>query len=353
MLKRFTVLILCLSFALFVSTLSFSQDQPAATEEKKTEDMAGDEVVAKDAAAASAISALQAKTYYDGVTTYANSKVLFKLTTKDNVMTDKIEYRIDDGALAVYQEPFVIDTEGKHIITFFGTDKLGNKEDEKMFRITIDNTAPDIAVATGKPVLKIGDKLYSTKTVNFTVVAKDVLSGVELTQISLNGRDYSDYVAPFNIINDGEVELKVKSIDRVANLSEIFALKVIDDADGKEIELREASVKLFIDNIAPKVTITPDKELIQKETKAIASMDYKYAIAAEDNESGVANILVRVDGKGDFMAYKEPIAFTSNGDHLIEARAVDKMGNMSNSTILSVFVDIIPPQTAIETVTEK
>ncbi|HPI14724.1 MAG TPA: hypothetical protein PL135_08920 [Spirochaetota bacterium] len=353
MLKRFTVLILCLSFALFVSTLSFSQDQPAATEEKKTEDMAGDEVVAKDAAAASAISALQAKTYYDGVTTYANSKVLFKLTTKDNVMAEKIEYRIDDGTLAVYQEPFAIDSEGKHIIAFFGTDKLGNKEDEKMFRITIDNTAPDIAVAASSPVLKIGDRLYSTKSVNFTVIAKDALSGVDSTQYSINGRDYADYVAPFNIINDGEVELKAKSIDRVSNLAEVFALKVIDDADGKEVELREASIKLFIDNIAPKVSITPDKELVRKDAKAIASMDYKYAVAAEDNESGVASILVRVDGKGDFMAYKEPISFATNGDHLIEAKAVDKMGNTSNSTILSVFVDIIPPQTTIETVTEK
>ncbi len=64
-----------------------------------------------------AISALQARAYFDGVTTYANSKVLFKLTTKDNVMTDKIEYRIDDAALALYQNPFAIDAEGKHIIT--------------------------------------------------------------------------------------------------------------------------------------------------------------------------------------------------------------------------------------------
>jgi hypothetical protein len=353
MLKRFTILILCLSFALFVSSLSFSQDQPAATEEKKTEDMAGDEVVAKDAAQPTAISALQAKTYFDGVTTYANSKVLFKLTTKDNVMTDKIEYRIDDAALALYQNPFAIDAEGKHIITFFGTDKLGNKEDEKTFRITIDNTAPDIMVITGKPVVKIGEKLYSTKTVNFTVVAKDALSGIESTQYTINGRDYSDYVAPFNIINDGEIELKTKSIDRVSNLSEMFSLKVINDADGKEIELRETSVKLFIDNIAPKVSVAPDKELVTKDSKAIASVDYKYAVTAEDGESGVASILVRVDGKGDFMAYKEPIAFTTNGDHLIEAKAVDKMGNMSNSTILSVFVDIIPPQSIIETVTEK
>ncbi|HSV97211.1 MAG TPA: hypothetical protein VLM75_09775 [Spirochaetota bacterium] len=350
MLKRFTILILCLSFAIFASSPSFSQGSPAAKEEKKTMDMAGDEAVKKDAAMSSAISALQAKTYYDGVTTYANSKVLFKLTTKDNVMTDRIEYRINDGALALYQEPFVIDNEGKHIIVFFGTDKLGNKEDEKTFRITIDNTAPDITVIAGKPVVKIGDKLYSTKTVNFTVIAKDALSGIESALYSINGRDYSDYVAPFNIINDGEVELKAKSVDRVANLSEMFSLKVIDDADGKEIELRETAVKLFIDNIAPKVSVTPDKELVVKDSKAIASVDYKYAVAAEDNESGVASILVRIDGKGDFMAYKAPIAFTTNGDHLIEAKAVDKMGNMSNSTILSVFVDIIPPQSVIETV---
>ncbi len=87
-------------------------------------------------------------------------------------------------------------------------------------------------------------------------------------------------------------------------------MKVIDDADGKEIELRETSVKLFIDNIAPKVSVTPDKDLSPRTSKAIASIDYKYAVTADDGESGVASILVRVDGKGDFMAYKEPIAFT-------------------------------------------
>ncbi len=163
-------------------------------------------------------------------------------------------------------------------------------------------------------MVKIGEKLYSTKTVNFTVVAKDALSGIESTQYTINGRDYSDYVAPFNIINDGEIELKTKSIDRVSNLSEMFSMKVIDDADGKEIELRETSVKLFIDNIAPKVSVTPDKELVTKDSKAIASIDYKYAVTAEDGESGVASILVRVDGKGDFMAYKEPIAFTTTAN---------------------------------------
>ncbi len=357
MLKRFIVMILCLGIALCMSSYSFSQGKPGATEEKKIEDMAGEEAITpgeKPATEAAKVEfkALQAKTFFDGINTFANSKVLFKLETRDNVMTDKIDFKIDDGAYTVYSAPFNIITEGRHAVTYYATDKLGNKEDEKIFRVVIDNTAPEIAVMTSRPVLKSGTKLFGTKSINFSIMAKDTLSRVDKTEYSIDAKGYVDYVTPFNVLSEGEIELKVKSIDNVANQSEVFALKVVDE-NNQEVELKEASVKIFMDNIAPVVEVKSDKAFILKDGKNVASIDYKYTVNAADNESGLAGILVRLDGKGDFAPYKGELTFTTNGEHLIEAKALDKMGNSSNVSVLSVLVDVIPPQTIIETVTDK
>jgi hypothetical protein len=335
-----------------MSSYSFSQGKPGATEEKKVEDMAGEEAIAPGEKAKTEFKALQAKTFFDGVSTFANSKVLLKLETKDNIMTDKIEYKIDAGAYAAYTAPFNITDEGRHTVTYFATDKLGNKEDEKLFRITIDNTAPDIAVATSRPILKTATKLYGTKTISFSINAKDALSRVDKTEYSVDAKGFVDYVTPFSVLSDGEIELKVKSIDNVANQAEVFSLKAVDE-NNQEVELKETAVKIFMDNAAPVVEIKADKEFILKDGKNVASNEYKYTVNAADNESGLATVLVRTDGKGDFAPYKGELLFTTNGEHLIEAKALDKMGNVSNVAVLSVFVDVMPPQTLIDTVAEK
>ena len=355
--KRLLTLVLCLGVALFLNSYTFSQEKTEAKEEKKAEEMAGDETIEPGEKKATETTkaeyaALQAKTYFDGISTFANSKVLFKLTAKDNILVDRIEFKIDNGALQTFGEPFNIPSEGKHAIAFYGVDKLGNKEDERVYKITIDNTAPELVVMASRPLLKSGERLYSSKAVNFTVNAKDALSGVNKTEYSTDGTAYGDYVTPFNIVKDGDVELRVRASDNVTNVANSFAIMAVDET-GREMEIREAAVKIFMDNVAPVVAIKGDKEFLQKDGKNVASTDYKYSVNATDGESGVALVLVRVDGKGDFMPYKGEILFSTNGDHIIEARALDKVGNLSTTAVLSVFVDVVPPATAIETLSEK
>ncbi len=130
MLKRFTRIDSLPQFRLFVSdAVLLSRTSRPPHEEKKTEDMAVTRswrrTLPRHPRSQRPPGKGPTMTEYD----LCELQGPFQADHQDNVMTDKIEYRIDDGALAVYQEPFVIDTEGKHIITFFGTDKLGNKED--------------------------------------------------------------------------------------------------------------------------------------------------------------------------------------------------------------------------------
>ncbi len=359
MLKKLFIISICASIGMFISGLAYSQDDPSTTEnvadEKKTEltDEVKKEEVKKEEAVietkgGETTIAANAKAYTDGKTIFVNSKVQFKLTATDDLAIDKIEYKIDDGTAATYQNPFSIDKEGYHTIKYNGIDKAGNKEAEKSYNVAVDNTGPEVVVTTSAPVKKIGDKIYYQKNVMFSVNASDALSGVNKVEYTTDGTTYQEYAAPFAIPAKGDINLKIKTTDNVNNITEQFAFRVVDEA-GNEVEMKDAVFKMVTDETAPVVEIKPDKELKKIENQNVASTDVKYTITAKDDESGVAVIYYRVDGKGEFIPYKNEIQFLNNGKHQIDAKALDKAGNMSTITSFTVYVDILPPNSLIET----
>jgi hypothetical protein len=366
MLKKLFIISVCVSIGIFFTSLAFSQDDPSTTEPNKTENAPDesktevkdetkkDEVKREEPAKTETekkgeqtMIAANAKAYTDGKTIFVNSKVQFKLTATDDLGIDKIEYKIDEGAVAAYQNPFSIDQEGYHTVKYYGTDKAGNKEPEKTYYVAVDNTGPAVVVSTSSPVKKIGDKVFYQKNVLFAVNANDALSGVNKIEYSTDGTNYQEYAAPFAIPAKGDINLKIKATDNVNNVTEQFAFRVVDD-NGNEVEIKDATVKLVTDETAPAVEIKPDKEMKKVDTQNVASTDVKYTITAKDDESGVAIIFYRIDGKGDFIPYKSEIQFMNNGKHQIDAKAVDKAGNVSNIITLSVYVDILPPNSSIE-----
>ncbi|HQP49914.1 MAG TPA: hypothetical protein PKX12_14405 [Spirochaetota bacterium] len=368
MLKKLLLITMCLAVAILLYPLAYSQT-PAPSEEQKVAGEQADTGGAKQETPAQTETqpALQeatqepqaeivkagaeARTFVQGINTYVNSQVKFKLTAKDNLLADKIEYRLNDSEVQVYQEPFNLPVEGKQVITYYGVDKIGNREDAKSLRVVVDNTPPSILVTSDKPVLRSGDKVYVSKDFTFRIDARDESSGLAKVEYSLNGTDYKVYRAPFSIANEGAINLKVRAFDNVANVQEQFVMKIYDE-QGKEVEVKDSVFAVQTDNVAPAVEIKADRELIQKSGRNIASNEVKYSVIATDEASGVNSIFIRIDEKGDFIPYVNPIQFNTDGEHLIEAKAVDKAGNLSNVSILSVFVDVVPPETRIETVNE-
>jgi large repetitive protein len=362
MFKKFYLLVICLAVAFFISNRAFSQDDPSttdpakienATDESKTEikdELKKENTVITDSEGkAQTIIATAAKTYTDGKTLFVNSKVQFRLLSSDDFAMDKIEYKIDEAAVNVYGNPFSIETEGPHSIKYYGIDKVGNKEADKTYNVVVDNTGPSIVVTSSAPVKKIGDKVYFAKTTLFCISANDALSGVNKIEYSTDGTTYQEYAAPFAMPVKDIIDLKIRSIDNVDNMTEQFAFRVYDET-GKEVELKDATAKLVTDDTAPVVAIKADKELKQINSYNVASTDVKYTVNATDEGSGVAEILYRLDGKGEFIPYTGEIQFLKNGKHQIDAKATDKMGNVSNIVSFTVYVDILPPVSSIETV---
>jgi hypothetical protein len=397
MFKKSAILLFILAFGVVFSTTSFAQDvvsgeekdtvevtdEPAAATESdeavSTEESSGtatespavttdapvDETTATDDAttttgdAAATVEvtpevrtmAEKAKTHYDGVNTFVNSKVRFKLSISDNFLPEKIFYQINGGQEIEYKGEFNLSEEGKHAITYYGVDKIGNKEYQKTLNTIVDNTAPQVSVSSKDPLVLINNVYYTSKLNTFTINAFDALSGVNNVAYSTSGTEFVNYVTTFNFYIDGQAELKLTTEDYVTNKTSLFKIK-LPDAQGNLTSQEVGSVKIFVDNTAPAVTIKADKEFYSDKGRKVASRDFKYTVNATDNEAGIKKVLVRVDGKGAFVPYEGEIEFQTNGEHFIEAMAVDKVGNVSNTIILPLYVDIIPPKSILVPVTE-
>lgn len=369
MFKKLLIAILCISFALSLSFTAFAQDDvnpPAEEIEEVTDDSESNDLGTEDnesrdlvesegentVTAETQTEAEKAKTFYDGVNTYVNSKVKFKLTTSDNFYADKVMYKINDGAEVEYTEEFSLTEEGKQTVSYYGVDKIGNKEDVKFFRAVVDNTAPEIIVSPVEKIVLIDGKYYTSQNNTFTITTTDKLSGVNAVMYTLNGTDYSEYATSFTFSTNGDTTFRCSAEDNVANKSTKF--KIVLPNENGEYEVQEVSdLQLFVDNTKPTVKITPNKEFMDKKGKKVASRDFKYAVSAEDSESGVAAIYYRIDGKGEFVPYEKEIEFQTNGNHFIEAIAVDKVGNKSEVVVLSLYIDIIPPNSEITTISDE
>ncbi|MCP4137926.1 MAG: hypothetical protein GY754_43590 [bacterium] len=295
----------------------------------------------------------KAKSYSDGFNTYINNKVKFELTTEDNIYKDNIFYKLDDGADAEYKESFGIDAEGKHAIIYYSVDKMGNREDVQTISVIVDNTPPDVQLTVKAPFVKSNDNIYIAEAViySYSMTAQDTSSGVANIQYSLDAKNYAEYVGSFEVSSKEPVQLKIVSRDNVDNFNEKFVTKIVD-AEGNVLGTAE-DIKILVDNTLPTVAIASDKEFVNKDGKKIASKAYKYSVTADDKESGIIEVLYRVDRKGDFIPYTQEIILTSNGNHVIEAISKDKVGNMSQTAELRVFVDVIPSESKIRMVTDN
>ena len=78
-----------------------------------------------------------------------------------------------------------------------------------------------------------------------------------------------------------------------------------------------------------------------------------FTIKASDADSGIDKILYKVDGQGDYQTYTTPINFSKEGEHSIEAKAVDNAGNESEIQKIEFLVDDNPPKTTIKPINVK
>jgi len=149
------------------------------------------------------------------------SNVTVTLLATDNVGGCGVEvtnYQIDGGGWQTYTLPFIIATDGAHIIKFNSTDLAGNIESNKNITFKTDKT---------KSTLTINQTTGFEVTVNYTVISwmgSDATSGMQRFEISINGGSFSsvylDMSHNFSGLTDGVYNITVKAVDKAGNTVE-------------------------------------------------------------------------------------------------------------------------------------
>ncbi|MCL2154719.1 MAG: hypothetical protein FWH53_03540 [Leptospirales bacterium] len=356
--KRGSILTLFI-FLAFIVISSSAKSQ----ESDQSSDTSGDHVVTmEDTATEHAdkvydsdnVKALKAKpvSYTDGYQTFINDKVQIHLDDIDNIMTDSVFYRIDDGGEQKYSGPFTINEEGSHVIYYYGVDRMGNKEGVRALNVVVDMTPPETVLTVTASFAAQGNRVYASDnfTYSYTINSRDAISGVASVTYSANGEEFKPYMRPFTINSTTPVKLDIISVDKVGNSTTNYTTRFLDET-GEVIDV--ADVQIVIDNTPPTVKILQDKEFFVKDGRNIASRDYRFTITAEDDQSGVKGIYYRLDNMGEFVLYAGEIQFYTNGMHRIEAIARDGVGNTSKIESLDFYVDTIPTDTNVRIVTEE
>ncbi|MDH5719518.1 MAG: hypothetical protein OEZ13_02745 [Spirochaetia bacterium] len=312
-------------------------EENAATEgEQPIEEAPAEESATVETQSTEETTQASGDVYSDGKRTYATSATKFSLDSQDQLSALKrVEFKVDEGAFQRYEEPISIEKEGVHRILFRGIDNVENIEAESIYVVVIDNTAPEVSVIT-EPVIVLEKSRRAFGPANLAVELRSVdnYSGIKKVEYSLDSGAYQDYTGPITLTEAGYHQIKYKAIDNLGN------------------ETTERSVNLEIDNTAPKVMIIPEKKVVKSGEQNFTARDNSFEIDVIDEDSGVERIMVKVDGDADFRPYTNPIRFSVEGNHTIEAKAVDKVGNQSEIQRLEIIVDDNPPKTTITPVSK-
>jgi hypothetical protein len=262
---------------------------------------------------------------------FITAETTFNLMAADSLSgVDSTRYRLDGGPWNEYA-PFRLAglPDGEHTVGYFSGDRVANQELEQSLAVIVDNTAPVTTITVGEPQFTTDGMKYVTRSTFFTLTAADNLTGVAATEYRLDDGQWQVYTAPFTLVDlpDGVHVIAYRSMDKVGN------------AEGEQI------LTIAVDKLAPVSTLTVDYPQYRTDETLYVGIETLFSLTVEDALSGVAATEYRFDG-GPWLAYA-PFHLLAEGEHLIEYRSMDNLGNREELRTLSVITDATPPESDI------
>lgn len=330
--KGSTLVRLAIALFMFVNVVLFAQEDldESSTPQANTQGQSGSSTPAKTSQNSGTTQGEEVKK----ADLYVNSKSSFEISAQDDSSTvDYIEYKIGEMDYAKYTSPITILKEGVNRLTYRAVDKAGNKEPAKALVVVVDNTAPTVKIVPSEILYNLDGYNFGSKNVTYTISAIDALSGVKEIKYSINGGDMRSYDnQPIKLEKAGVNLIKYSAVDNSGNSSS------------------ESILVVTLDDVKPEVEIQGNTPLVIIDGKTYSRKGNSFAIKAVDGQSGIKRILIKLDKNSDFVPYAEPITIDAQGEHTIEAKAIDNVGNESETKKVSFAVDVNPPTTQIRKV---
>ncbi len=262
------------------------------------------------------------------------------ITAKDEHSgVENTYFSINEAAYKPYKEPLTFEKEGTFNIKYYSSDNVGNAENPKSLKFTVDLTPPTTTL------LVEGGKLENTLSPKSIISLKreDNISGALKTQYILDDNPLATYVKPITCsgLTDGEHSITFFSIDNVNN---------VEDKTKPS-----NNFKFYLDRKVPEVDIIVEGDQYQSPANFFISGRSKIKIETSDNHSGIDKVTYLIKGAIASVPiqgvppteYSQPFSISEKGPQIVIAQASDKIGN-SKQKNLKLYVDNEFPTTGIK-----
>jgi len=261
---------------------------------------------------------------YAGSEAFVTSASAITLTATDGGATPvgvaSAEYAVDGGTWTRYANAFTLAAEGRHLVDYRSTDRLGNVEGSHTFAVVVDDTPPSITRDVGAPRYQ-SSALYVSPASPIALSATDggtIPVGLGSLEHRVGGGPWTPVASPLTLSGeDGPVTIDFRAADLLGNA-----------ANG--------SLAVVLDGTPPATTIAPGAGTHVAGTT--------FLLAATDAGSGVARTEYAVDG-GAWIPYAGPFTVPA-GDHVIAYRSTDRVDNREADRAIAVMIGGPPPAAA-------
>jgi len=246
-------------------------------------------------------------------------------------------------------EPLDID-DGFWKFTVEANDWVGNFSSKTVtFEVIHDMQPPRTSLVLGKPKFE-SERIYVCYDTSFTLKAIDDLVkigdekglGVKFIEYQVKAEPKVELLnpspevgkffqpSPFNLSDwpEGEHKISYVAEDIIGNREEINTLAVI------------------LDTSPPVTIVSYPEDLYFTQERVFATSKHLFGLISNDALSGVNHIEINPDLTG-YTTYQNPVSFETEGEHLLNYKAVDNVENWEEEKIFKVTIDTTPPTTEI------
>ncbi|MDQ0875305.1 hypothetical protein QFZ77_003964 [Paenibacillus sp. V4I3] len=239
---------------------------------------------------------------------------------------NKIEYRINQGALTTYNSVINVNTDGTYAVEYRSVDEEGIPGKVKSTTIKLDTQAP-VTTASTSPIDGKNDWYISNPTV--TLAATDNIS-VTQTVYRIDGSGWSTYSQPVTWSVYGVHSLEYKSIDQAGNEEAVKSISL-------KVDKATPTLSIALD----KTTLWPANKKLVTVTASVYALDDMSQIDSIVLTSITSNEKVELDDIQDanygtfdtsFRLRAERTGKSSGRVYTITYMATDKAGNKAIAT---------------------
>lgn len=232
----------------------------------------------------------------------------------------EIRYRLGEGAEKTYTGTFTVNAEGVTQLRYRAIDNASTSSSTKSQDLSIDTQKPTTTNATAG-TRGLDDWYTSRVTVTLTGQDPSPGSGNASTRYVLDGGAERVYTGAFEESSDGSHVVTYWSLDTAGNQETTKTLRFKIDSSA------------------------PDKPILSMPPpvgSTIYTDPVNITVSAADQGSGIARIEFSLNG-GAWTTYSGPVAVATSGDHVFQARAVDRAGLVGEIATRTFTLDVKVP----------